>query len=46
VGPSVFAVLLMLTQRFDIGFFVCALFGVICFAIMPRRASIAPGGHG
>jgi MFS family permease len=46
VGPSVFAVLLMLTHRFDIGFLLCALFGVICFAIMPRRASSMPGGHG
>jgi len=33
-APSVFALLLTLTGRFDIGFLLCACSGVVCFAIM------------
>ena len=34
VAPSVFAVLLTLTGRFDIGFLLCTASGILCFAIM------------
>lgn len=37
VAPSVFALLLTLTGRFDIGFLLCAGSGIACFAIMQRR---------
>jgi hypothetical protein len=33
-APSVFALLLTLTGRFDLGFLLCAASGVVCFAIM------------
>jgi MFS family permease len=33
-APAVFALLLTLTGRFDLGFLLCAASGVVCFAIM------------
>jgi len=43
--PSLFALLLTLTGRFDIGFLLCAASGVVCFAIMqsPKPASADRG---
>ncbi|WP_439498304.1 MFS transporter [Bosea sp. (in: a-proteobacteria)] len=41
VAPAMFALLLTLTGRFDIGFLVCACSGALCFAIMqaPKHQS-------
>lgn len=36
VAPSAFAMALTLTSRFDLGFFACALSGVICLILVPN----------
>jgi MFS family permease len=35
VAPSVFAVTLTLTSRFDLGFLACAWAGVVCYFVVP-----------
>ena len=42
---SVFALLLMLTGRFDIGFLLCATSGVVCFAIMQSPKLRSPAAR-
>jgi MFS family permease len=44
-APSLFALLLTLTGRFDIGFLACAASGVACFAIMQSPKLRQPIGE-
>lgn len=44
IAPSLFAVLLTLTGRFDIGFLLCACSGLVCFAIMQGGRLRQPAG--
>lgn len=37
VAPSVFAMALSLTARFDLGLFACALSGLVCFFVVPQE---------
>ncbi|MDX3808528.1 MFS transporter [Bosea thiooxidans] len=37
VAPSLFAMVLSLTARFDLGLFACALSGLICFFVVPQE---------